>query len=83
MPDSRRGFSSDCSTAFGAALRALRLELGLSQESLASAAGLDRTYVGGLERGEHNPTLRVIWMLSDTLEVSPSELLRQAESRLG
>ena len=38
--------------AFGATLRAYRQQAGLSQERLAAKAGLDRTYVGGAERGE-------------------------------
>lgn len=40
----------------GKRIRAKRLELGLSQEGLAHAAGLDRSYVGRIERGEHNLT---------------------------
>ena len=67
------------SEAFGVALRGRRIELGLSQEGLASKAGLDRTYVGGLERGERNPTLRVISQLAQSLEIRPSELLSRAE----
>jgi transcriptional regulator with XRE-family HTH domain len=49
-------------------------------EGLASKAGLDRTYVGGLERGERNPTLRVISQLAQSLEIRPSELLHRAET---
>ena len=44
-------------TAFGATLRAYRQEAGLSQEKLAAKAGLDRTYVGGAERGVRNVAL--------------------------
>jgi transcriptional regulator with XRE-family HTH domain len=40
----------------GNRIRARRLELGLSQEGLANEAGLDRSYVGRIERGEHNLT---------------------------
>ena len=43
--------------AFGEALRARRKALGISQEELAAKAGLDRSYVGGVERGEHNLSL--------------------------
>ncbi len=83
MPKKWRGDDRKVSKAFGAALRERRAVVGLSQESLAERAGLDRTYVGGLERGKRNPTLRVIWLLAESLEVRPSELLTDTESLLG
>ena len=82
MPKKRRGDAGRVSKAFGAALRERRAVLGLSQESLAARAGLDRTYVGGLERGERNPTLRVIWQLAESLDVPASQLLAHAEGLL-
>lgn len=83
MPRPRRSLRQNPSHALGAAVRARRLELGLSQEGLASAAGFDRTYVGGVERGERNPTLRVIWTLATILDIRASELLRLAEELIG
>ncbi len=59
---------------FGARLRFLRLKRGFSQEELADASGLDRTYVGGIERGERNPTLKNIVRLAAALNLEPSEL---------
>lgn len=54
---------------FGQRLREIRKEQGLSQEQLAFKAGLHRTYVGGIERGERNVALRNIQRLADALEV--------------
>ena len=61
--------------AFGANVRRLRLAAGLSQEELAHLSGLDRTYVGSVERGERNVSLDNIWLLADTLSVQPTELI--------
>ena len=55
-------------------MRALRQERGLSQEALAELAGIHRTYVGSVERGERNIALDNIWALADALGVSPAEL---------
>lgn len=56
---------------FGTRLHRLRTQAGFTQEQLALAAGLDRTYVGGVERGRRNPTLVTMWRLATTLGVSP------------
>lgn len=61
--------------AFGAKVRELRKAQRLSQEALAHRAGLDRTYVGSVERGERNIAHDNIWLLADTLGVAPGELL--------
>jgi len=52
------------------------MERGLSQEKLAEMAGLDRNYVGMIERGERNPAVVNIVRLAKALGVKPSELLR-------
>lgn len=52
---------------FGRAVRQHRELMRLSQEDLADRAGLDRTYVSGIERGRRNPTLEVLQRLSDAL----------------
>jgi transcriptional regulator with XRE-family HTH domain len=64
--------------AIGAAIRELRLALGLSQESLAHDAGVDRSYMGGIERGEHNFAMVNLLKISATLGVQPSQLLAAA-----
>lgn len=56
-------------------MREVRLGRGLSQEQLADAAGLHRTYVGSVERGERNISLGNIYVLADVLGVSPGSLV--------
>ena len=60
--------------AFGQRVRELRAKKGLSQEALASACGLDRTYIGGVERGERNISLVNIHKIADALHVPVREL---------
>ena len=59
---------------FGEKVRELRKSKGLSQESLALVSGLDRTYIGGVERGERNISLLNIHKIANALSVSPKEL---------
>jgi transcriptional regulator with XRE-family HTH domain len=66
--------------SFGETVREVRGELGMSQEALALAAELDRSYVGGIERGEHNLTLINVAKVAEALELSPSELLKRSGS---
>ncbi|MGA7804705.1 helix-turn-helix domain-containing protein [Bradyrhizobium sp.] len=56
-------------------LRRIRVKRGLSQERLAFDAGIDRSYVGGLERQEENPTVDLLDRLAKTLSVHVSDLL--------
>lgn len=62
--------------AFGRALRRRREALGISQEELAHRAGLHRTYVGDVERGERNVSLLNIVKLASALGTAPSELFQ-------
>ena len=59
---------------FGARLRKLRKAKGLTQESLALACDLDRSYVGAIERGESNVSLINIHRLAEGLKLKPGEL---------
>lgn len=59
---------------FGDRLRHLRKARGYSQESFAAACELDRTYLGGIERGERNLALRNLERIAQTLELSLAEL---------
>lgn len=64
--------------AFGAAVRALRVERGYGQEGFAAHAGLDRSYFGAIERGEFNVSLETMVKVAAALDVRPSHLLRRA-----
>ncbi|RPH28329.1 XRE family transcriptional regulator [Buttiauxella warmboldiae] len=66
--------TSSIQTQFGAHLKKLRLQSGLSQEAFADKCGLDRTYVSGIERGVRNPTLEVISILAAGLGIDISQL---------
>lgn len=61
--------------AFGQNLRAIRKSKGLSQERLAHDAGIDRSYVGKIERGEVNVTIEKIYLLANCLCCPPKELM--------
>ena len=63
--------------AFGQRVRDYRTARGLSQEALAERAGLHRTYVGSVERGERNVSLDNIHALADALGVAARDLLAQ------
>lgn len=75
MPTARTSNSSVL-TEFGRRVRARRKEMGVSQEALGHVAGLDRTYIGGIERGERNISLANVVRLAHALEVDPGSLLR-------
>lgn len=64
----------DIRKKFGDRVRKLRRQQGYSQESLADAANMHRTYVGAIERGEQNISIENIQKLARTLKVSLSEL---------
>jgi transcriptional regulator with XRE-family HTH domain len=66
----------DVRKVFGTNVRRLRLEKGLSQEEFGFAAGIDRTYVSGVERGLRNPSLVLAEKFAKGLGVELRELLR-------
>ncbi|WP_405229562.1 helix-turn-helix domain-containing protein [Lentisalinibacter sediminis] len=68
--------------AFGSALRQSRHAKNLSQEALANATGLDRTFISLLERGLRQPTLATLFSLAECLDEKPSELVAKVESEL-
>ncbi len=63
----------DIKKSFGKKLKKLRLERGLSQESLALSADLDRTYIPSIEKGERNISITVLEKLAKALKISIKE----------
>jgi transcriptional regulator with XRE-family HTH domain len=64
--------------ALGEAIRHYRVQAGLSQETLALEAEIDRSYLGGIERGEHNVAVMNLLKLARTLNITLHTLTRQA-----
>ena len=65
--------------AFGAAVRRLRVERRLSQEGLAEAAGIHRTYIGDVERGRRNVSLVNIVRIADALSIDTASLMAEMD----
>ncbi|MEB7887323.1 helix-turn-helix domain-containing protein [Serratia fonticola] len=59
---------------FGQRVKQLRSQAGLSQEAFADRCGLDRTYISGIERGVRNPTLTVIKVIANGLNIDMKNL---------
>lgn len=71
-----RGNAKAVKSRFGNRVRALRSARGWSQEDLAFRSGLDRSYIGGVERGARNVSLVNIHKIAAALETTPAELLQ-------
>jgi len=69
----------EISVAFGRVLRRLRLERGLSQETVGELANLQRKYISLLERADYQPKLETIFRLAEALGCSPSNLIALVE----
>lgn len=65
----------------GRSVRELRVRRGLSQESFGQAANLHRNYVGAIERGEINPTFRILLKVSTGVQFPLSEIFGLYEER--
>jgi transcriptional regulator with XRE-family HTH domain len=65
--------------AFGLAIRQRRKALGYSQEGFGDACGIDRSYMGGIERGEHNLALANILKIVQAMKITPSEFFRDLD----
>lgn len=71
--------TNDILQRFGEKVRSYRKNLGISQERLAEISGLHRTYIGSIERGEQNISLKNIVKVAHALGISPAALLQEDE----
>ena len=81
-PMGSRSFDAASAQAFGTVVRETRLACGLSQEALAHAAGLDRSYFSKIERGLSQPTLFAILNIAQALGFKASTLVSHTQKRL-
>lgn len=81
-PTGATTFDAELAQAFGMAVRALRTERGIAQEMLANLAGIERSHLGKIERGEHTPTLAIIFKIANALECSTAVLMTRTEDQL-
>lgn len=69
---------TDLSRDLGDAIRASRIDAGFTQEAFAAHVGLDRSYYGSVERGEHNVTVETLSVIAAGLGTHAWQLLRRA-----
>ena len=67
------------SKAFGIVIGRLRTERGLTQERMSGLAGIARSHLAALEKGEKTVKLSTLWDIALALDLKPSELIRQVE----
>lgn len=72
----KQTFTRQISIKVGKRLSEVRVKRGLTQEKLAHEAGLNRAYVGYIERGERNPSIATIAKLAKALKIEVSELFK-------
>lgn len=77
------GDGSEIQIRFGLRVRELRKAQGYSQEEFAVHCGLDRTYIGSVERGQRNVSLRNIGIIAKALSVSVAELTLGIDEEVG
>lgn len=81
-PAGTRTYESEPARAFGVAVREARTAQGLAQEVLAEQAGIARSHMGKIERGEHVPTLPLILKIARALKCSSAHLMTLTEAKL-
>jgi len=78
MPNLSKNRQDPVLLSLGGAIRRIRLSQNLTQEKLALLAGVDRTYVGQVERGDNNVAILTLARLANALEISVSQLIQEA-----
>jgi DNA-binding XRE family transcriptional regulator len=78
-PSDGQRMEGDLQRTLGRNLRAYRKAHDLSQETFAEIMGVHRTYMGGVERGERNLTLRSLERIAGRIKIDPLDLLRPSE----
>lgn len=81
-PVGTKTFEGAPARAFGAAVRAARMNQNLAQEALAHRAAIERSHIGKIERGEHMPNLALILKIAKALECSPVDLIAATMANL-
>lgn len=81
-PPGTTRYEAEPALAFGKAVRAFRMDQGIAQEELAALAGIERSHMGKIERGEHLPSLAMILKVAAALKMSGTELMAATESNL-
>lgn len=81
-PTGTTTYEAEPAIAFGAAVREERASHGIAQETLAHIAGVERSHMGKIERGEHVPTLPLILKISRALQCSAAHLMALTEAKL-
>lgn len=81
-PPGTTTYEAEPALAFGQAVRAARLAQGVAQDEFAAMAGIARSHMGKIERGEHMPTLALILKISTALQISAAELMAATEDNL-
>lgn len=78
MPNLSQHRQTQALVALGVAIRQTRLDRGMSQESLALLAEVDRSYLGRVERGDNNVAVLTLIRIAKALDVTTVELMKQA-----
>lgn len=81
-PTGTTTYEAEPAIAFGAAVREERTNQGIAQETLAHMAGIERSHMGKIERGEHMPTLVLILRIAKGLGCSAAALMAATEAQL-
>ncbi len=67
----------------GSVIQSVRERKKMSQELVSGLAGIGRTHLSAIERGQRKPTLETFWKIAEAMGMRPSELLREIETETG